>query len=284
MDNVPEFKAYLRSVIDGLGLDADSGEELFQEWYQHLEELLNKYLQDGFNRQEAIKQALRQFGAAEQIRAEWKKSSPGRKAMLGLKETTVWLLCALASSVGPWLFIQATFSLFYLAVTLPVLLICGAVYHILLSRLTVRPPWWLLFVTLGIYGLFLLKSVSLTSLESVFLQLIMLDFSGDGLFTMSGIHLLWAAAVVCRINASPPGQAWKRAIRSSFEFWAMNTAALFLAATELLAGSAEGKVLFLNLVLLYATIQQVIQPHYLIMARSKLKYWFRKALSPDRSL
>lgn len=279
MVNVPEFEAYLRSVIDGLGLDSDDGEELFLEWHQHLEELLNKYLQDGFNRQEAIKQSLRQFGDAEQLQTEWNKSCPGRKALLGLKEITVWLLCALAASVGPWLFIQAPFSLFYLAVTLPVLLSCGAFYHILLSRLTVRPFWWLLLVTLGIYGLFFLKSVSLTSLESVSLQMVMLEFGGDGLFTMSGIHLLWVAAVACRIIASPPGQVWKRALQSSFEFWAMNTAALFLAATDLLAGSAEGKVLFLNLVLLYATIQQIIQPQYLVMARNKLKYWFRKALS-----
>jgi hypothetical protein len=274
----PEFEAYLLTILEGLQLDPDERGELLQEWNQHLHDLFEMYLDQGLSEQEAVKLALRQFGNADELHAEVKKSYPSPKHMMYLKELMIWVLCLIAASVGPWLFIHARYSVSFIIFPLLALVACTLVYHVLITRIA-RQPRWIIPGTLLVYAVFLGLAVRLTSFEFVWNQFTSLTAGGDGLFTMSIIHLTWVAIVASQLITRSTTSAWVSAVRSSFRFWTMNLAALLTAQTELLSDSGEGKVFLLNLFLLYGALHGIIQPQFMVITKSKLQYWVQRVLS-----
>ncbi len=235
-------------------------------------------MDQGFSEQEAIKLVLQQFGDAAKLREEVKRSYPAPRSMMWLKELLIWALCLTAASVGPWLFIDARYSVFFVIFPMLVLLVCAFVFHVLLSRIAC-PPLWMIPGTLLLYAAFLFFVVRLTSLELVWTQFTTLSWSGDGLFTMSIIHLMWAAVVAYRLISSSSSSArMSAAVRSSFEFWMMNLVSLLIVSSGLLSDSGEGNVFILNLFLLYGTLHQVVNPRFMVITKNKLQYWIRRSL------
>lgn len=274
---VKEFERYLLAILEGLELDSVEREELLKEWEQHLNDLLKQYMDQGFHKPEAIKLALQQFGDKAELHAEVKRSYPVPGAAKWLKELLIWMLCLLAASIGPWLFVNARYSLFFVLFPLPVLLACAFFYYGLLTRVVLR-PLWMIAVTVFLYASFLFLAVRLTSLEFVLHQFTALTPSGDGLFTMPGIHLLWIVIVAFHLMNGPAARAWKPLAGASFTFWGLNLAALLIVSSGLLPDSSEGNVIVLNLFLLYGTLHQLIRPRDLITTKNKLHYWIRRAL------
>ncbi|XEC95767.1 permease prefix domain 1-containing protein [Paenibacillus tarimensis] len=277
MAKVAEFEEYLLTILEGLDLEPGERDDLFEEWHQHLTDLMNKFMNRGFSKQEAHTLALQQFGDAADLHAEMKRGFPASRNMVWLKELLIWSLCLIASSIGPWLLINARYSLSFILFPLLVLLACAIFYHVLLSRIP-RRPIWMIPGTLLVYAAFLFISVRLTSAEFVWSLFTSSAWGGTGLFTISTIHLFWIAVVACRLISRPDASPMTSAVRSSFEFWAMNLIAVLLVMTEFLLDSSEGKTFILNIFLLYGTLHQVVQPRFMIITKNKLQYWIQRVL------
>lgn len=205
--------------------------------------------------------------------SEIKKSfhSPFKKHLL--KEIVVWMICLVAASVGPILLINAHYKLYFITWTVVLLAVCYSLYHFVFRRITV--PIILLMGAVIYYGSFVYFLSQRTSLEYFFNSLFSFRLSGDGLFTNAIIHLLWLFLILVTLQKQSASR-WIPVIKSTFEYWAMIMLALFIVNTELLTNSGEGKVMILNVFLLYVFLQEVVDPEFLIKSKNKVKYLLKR--------
>jgi hypothetical protein len=272
MEKVKEFEEYIRTVMSQLPLEPEEREELREEWRQHLTDRMNDLLQQGYARSEAIEQAIRRFGDADTIRSEWMKARPPLRKLRLIRELAVWIACLAAAFVGPALLIRARYDFVFMAWTFVVLLACGAFYHGCIRRIAAPAIWRVLLPVM--YGGFAALLLQHVSLKDAFRQMLQWHPGGDGLFTIPVIHLLWAVLVFDRWS-SRTARSTRRlaALKSSFRYWAMILSALLIVNTGVFSLPAEGKVLALNVFLLYAFLQETIDSTALLRVKNKWKIW-----------
>lgn len=261
---VQEFEDYLNHITDSLGLGQDEKDELKEEWKQHLVDLMSDFIQKGASKSEAIELSIKQFGEIHILQSEVRKSFLNPRKMHLLKESLVWIICLIVASIGPILLINAYYKLYFVTVPLTMLAICYGVYHIAIRRVSSLLVG--IIGTLILYAYFVYFIIKRTSIEYFKSELFSLNLSGEGLFTISMVHLLWLVLCVIR---------WQKVIRASFEYWSMNMIALWVVNSEILTNSGEGKVIILNIFLLYVFLQQVIEPQFLIRSKNKVQFWLK---------
>ena len=265
--------SYLDSITEYLSLDNEEEKELKKEWYQHLEFLMNDFINKGVSRNEAIQLSINQFGEPNMLRTEVNKNFLSPRRLHLLKELFVWSICLIAASIGPVLLINAHYSVFFVSGPLVYLAICYGIYTFVVRKL--YNPYLRIIGMIFCYSYFAYLG-SQISLKHFISELMSLNFGGDGLFTISVIHLLWITMIITHVSSnSLRKQKIFSLIRASFEYWLMLFLAIVIVRTEILTNSGEGKVMILNIFLLYAFLQQVIDPRFLIKSRNIVKYWLK---------
>lgn len=283
MAKIKEFELYLIRLTETLEVDNDEKVELIQEWNQHLNDLFNNYTQKGFPENEAIDLSLKQFGDINFLGEEFKKGFPNPRKMKILKEFYIWLLCLVGSSIGPLLFINAHYSLTFVIIPFIIILICSMFYHLIINRLNASLIWILGIITL--YGSFLFITIQMNSIGYLVSQVTTISFEGNGLFTISSIHILWILFILISITSnSSKVSSFTNILKSTFQFWAMILFALILVKTEILTSSSEAKVFILNIFLLYGFLQQVINPRFVFIAKNKIQYWMKRSYIKNNNL
>src|SRR5690606_14843281 len=117
------------------------------------------------------------------------------------------------------------------------------------------------------YGIFMWNVIPNYSSTMFLEELVTLRLGGDGLATLSIIHLLWVGVLLRYLH-----NGWRGLARISFEYWGMLILAFYLASAEFYMNSGEGRVLLLNVFLLYALFQQLIESEMLVKIKNKIKH------------
>ncbi len=271
LDKVTEFEKYLNLILESLALEKEEKEDLKVEWNQHLIDMMHDFNKQGFSKEDSINLSIKQFGDPNLLQSEVEKSFPNDKKMQLLKEVFVWLICLIAASVGPSLFINAHYRLYFITFPLIVLILCSLLFHIIIKRFT--SP---LIQMLGIPIFYLCivgYIVRNTSFDYFIKRLVSVDLGGEGLFSVAFLHLIWILLIVIRL-LSLSSNKWRSIIKSSFQYWALNVSAVYLVI--MLSDGGETTVLSLNVFLLYGFLHQIVDPRFLLIEKNKIKYWLRK--------
>lgn len=261
-----EFTDYISSLTEAVSIHAEERDELREELEQHLNELMHHYMEQGQTKLEAVKSAMKQFGDPEQLQPEFQKSHIPYWKRFVSKEISVWLICLLAASIGPILLINARYTPIFVAFPVMFLIVCALLYHGVIQRVRQVIVWFVMFVLF--YGTFTWEMVQFHSFEQFMQELVTFRLGGEGFATIFFIHLFWAAALLGYVI-----KGWRALLRTSYEYWAMISIAIFMIKGEWITNSGERKVLLLNTVLLYVFLQQIIESKMLINIKNKLKHW-----------
>lgn len=272
MANIKEFETYLNEIMKSVQLNQVEIADLKEEWNQHLVELMNDFVQKGFSKSEAVELAIKQFGDAQHISSQMEKSYFPFWKIHFLKEILVWMICLVAASVGPILLINAQYQMLFIIGPLILLTICYGMYHGLIRRASSPELWYIMLPIL--YGGFVLLFLKNISIEYFMSQLVTLELNGNGIFTISVIHFMWIGIMI-RALASHTSirNRWIEIVRSSFEYWAMLMISFVIMNSEILTSTGEGKVIIVNVFLLYVFLQKIIEPASLIKSKNQVKYW-----------
>jgi hypothetical protein len=277
---IKEFEDYLNQITESLSLSIDEKNELKEEWLQHLIESKDHFLQKGIIEQEAIQQAMKQFGGVEKLQSELKRSMVSLQRLHFLKELVIWLICLLATIMGPSLLIGAYFQVYFILFPLFLLFCCYVIYHIMIKR-----GKHLIIPILGLpiaYIAYASYYVSRDSWAAFFKNIFNLHwnslFGGYGLFNSPSLHLLWIMMIISILFVQRSNKKkWQSMIRGSYEYWFMIMIAMFIVTKEWLDFSNEMIVILLNVFLLYGLLQQIVVPARIQKSISKLEYFLRKA-------
>lgn len=275
---IREFEDYLTRIVEPLTLGKEEKAELREEWLLHLTDSMNDLMQHGMPEKEAIEHTIKQFGEAELLQAEVKKSYSSSLKRHLLKELLIWGICLIAMSIGPGLLINAHYQLYFIIWPLILLVLCYGIYHVIVKRISF-PALWFVGVLL-FYGTFVYFICQRFSAEYYVQNIISLKWDeltgGDGIFSEPSLHLLWFMIIAFVLTFSKnKKRQWLSVVQSSFEYWAMVMAGLNIVVTETLTNSGEGKVILLNIFLLYGFLQQAIDLDFLVKSMNKVKHWVK---------
>jgi len=274
LSSIKEFNTYLNNITGSLNLEQEEERELQEEWYQHLIDLMDNFIYKGFTENEAIVLAIKQFGEVQVLKSEINKNFLNPRKLQVIKELVVWFICLIAASVGPSLLINAHYSISFSIGPIVLLGICYTIYHFILKGLK---SFFIRAIALPfLYGSFIYFIVSVHSFSYFIDELLSPHLGGDGLFTISMIHLFWIIIISKNLFTTFP---WKQRVLNitqwSFEYWSMVMIAIFIIITELLTNSGEGKTIIGNIFLLYGFLEQLIDPRIFIQSNNKIKYWLK---------
>lgn len=273
-----EFEDYLTRIMEPLALGKEEKADLKEEWLLHLTDSMNHLTRQGMPEKEAIEHSIKQFGEAELLQAEVNKSYSSSLKTHLLKELLIWGICLIAASTGPGLLINAHYHIYFIIWPLILLVLCYGIYHVIVKRISF-PALWFVGVLL-FYGTFVYFVCQRFSSEYYVQNIISLIWDeltgGDGIFRVPTLHLLWLIIIAFVLSFSKnKKRRCLSVVQSSFEYWAMIMAGLFLVVTETLTNSGEGKVILLNIFLLYGFLQQAIELDFLMKSMNKVKHWVK---------
>ena len=90
------FDAYIKSIIDGLGINVEQKNELSDEFRDHLEMIKLEYIEGGLNEEQAEEKSIERFGSSRELSKKISKSfNEFRKAntvIFGIAIILCWLL------------------------------------------------------------------------------------------------------------------------------------------------------------------------------------------------
>ncbi|MBT2645058.1 hypothetical protein J7I80_22820 [Bacillus sp. ISL-41] len=261
-ESIKQFDDYIKRLIQDLQLEDEEKRELEEELTQHLYDHYSSLQKQGLEKTEAVQTVLEQFGDIQMIQTEVNQSYPNAIKSHFLKESVIAILCIVASMIGPMILIGAHFQPYFIFAPLIALTFAYIIHHFIAKRQT---DWKLSVIGIIVIYIFFLQlykrmyGTSL-SLEAYGGHLFTLDWNrltgSSGLFEFATIHMMWyliiAIQFITNNNYIP---VWKRSFNSSFQYWAMLLIGVFLARFQ---SSAEWSVLFVNIFLLYAFLQQSI--------------------------
>lgn len=247
-------------------MNPDEKDELREELEQHLGELMAHFIKKGHTKEEAVKRAVKQFGSPEQLRPEFKKSHiPSWKKRMS-KEILIWIICLVATSIGPFLLINARYTALFVVFPFMFLIVCALLYHGVIQRVR-HPILWIAIFLLS-YGTFTWNMIQFHSFKLFMEELVTFRLGSEGFATLSIFHLLWFGVLLRFLH-----KGWRGMARTSYEYWAMLIIAVYMVRADILTNSGEGKVLLLNTFLLYVFFQQMIESKMVVKIKNKMKHW-----------
>ncbi len=274
LSSIKAFKTYLDQITSSLNLEQEEERELQEEWYQHLVDLMNDFIHKGVPKDESIQLAIQQFGEVPLLKSEINRNFLNPRRLHFMKELIIWFICLVATSIGPSLLIDAHYSIFFSIGTIVLLGICYVIYYFVLKG--IKASYIKALGLLLLYASFIYLVVHENSFMYFISELFSFNLSGDGLFTISIIHLLWMIIIGKHLlTRSFDKQQLLNIIQSSFKYWSMIIIGLFIIVTELLTNSGEGKVIIGNVFLLYGFLEQVIDPKIFIRSNNVIKHWLK---------
>ena len=255
----PRFEEYLNQIVLSVKIDRQEKKQLKREWNQHLFDSLNNLIQRGFSQDEAIEMAIQQFGTPELLKQEIAQIYLLSRKQQRLKELSIWIICLIAASIGPYLLIEAYYSIGFTLTSALALVLYYFVYHKIIKNI---PNLMAYIAILPIYAFWVyafLKLGNEVSLGQYIHNLFSLDWSRltgvDGLFQFPTLHMLWYIIVLINILSPCNKSIIKSITISSFRYW--STLAVGLALAKI-SPSSETTVLVMNVALLYAFLQQIV--------------------------
>lgn len=260
-----EFTDYIKTFTDILPILSIEKKELTEELEQHLEQLMFRFIEQGHTKAEAVKLAMEQFGPPEKLLPEYQKSHISSwKKRLG-KEAFIWFICLAAASLGPALLINAQYTPLFVVAPMLFLIACSLLFHGIIQSVR-RTIWWVPLFLLS-YGIFMWHAIPAYSFNMFLEEFVTLRLGGDGLATLSIIHLLWVSVLLRYLN-----KGWRGLAHVSFEYWTMLILAFYMARAEFFMNSGEGKVLLINVFLLYVFFQHMIESKMFVKVKNKMKH------------
>jgi hypothetical protein len=197
------------------------------------------------------------------------KNHQSAKKLNFLKELLVWLICIVATSIGPSLLISAPYDIAFSIASVILLVICCVSYHFIIKWL--NHTYISIFGLCTLYGYFIYFIVYENSITYFLHQLLVFRLRGDGFFTLSMMHLLWIIVIIKKLVILPLSkQTILNIVQSSFEYWAVIMLSILIIRTEIITNSGEGKVIIGNVFLLYIFLQQFIDTKFFILLKNMI--------------
>lgn len=275
MSSIKEFEQYLDRVTDSMMINEEEKQDVKQEWRIHLHSLFDEYVKKGHSENEAIMLSLEQFGEPSLIESEVKKGFMNHKKSFFLKEMFIWMICLVAVTVGPMLLINAEYSPWFMLGTIVILAICYCIYHFILSKVS-SPIFFMLGAAIS-YSFFVYLVITQSSFEFVLSQFTSFTLSGEGLFTIPMLHIFWVLIIILSWFSNTGSRSIRFVItKSTFRFWTMIAISFAIVVFEILTNSGEGKVILLNVFLLYGFLQEVIHGNFVVRTKNKIGYLIKR--------
>lgn len=277
-ESIKQFDDYIKRLIQDIQVEDEEKRELEVEWTQHLYDHYSSLQKQGLEKSQAIQIVLEQFGDIQMIQTEVNQSYPSAIKSHVQKEVVIAILCLIASMIGPSILIGAHFQPYFVFAPLIALVFAYMIHRFIAKRQTDWKLSVIGLIVIYIFFLQLFKRMYGTSLswEAYGDHLFSLDWNrltgSSGLFEIVTIHMMWYVIIafqfITHYNYNP---VWKRVLNSSFQYWAMLLIGVFLARFQ---SSAELSVLFLNIFLLYAFLQQTISIKGITIFSQKMSRMF----------
>ncbi|MGI6450173.1 MAG: permease prefix domain 1-containing protein [Desulfitobacteriia bacterium] len=257
-ESEPSFAEYLDEILASLPVSFLGKKELKREWQQHLLDSYHTLVREGLPKEEARQLAIRQFGAPELLRQDIAQVYAAAGKEHFFKELLIWIICLTAAAIGPYILIKAQFSFDFILTAGFVLFFFYFIYHKIIK---IIPAIIGYLAVLPLYAFWVYLFLNLENDFSMKLyldNLFTLDWSRltgvDGIFRLPTLHLLWYLIIVVIILSLGKKLILKAVLTASFRYWALLTTGFILAKA---APSSEASVLILNVVLIYAFLQQI---------------------------
>lgn len=271
---IKPFDDYMKKIIEDLQLEIEEKDELEEEWKQHLYDHFESLVKQNIEEEKAVQTVLEQFGEIALLQEEVNRTYPSSKKIHIQKEITIGIIAFIASIIGPGLLIGAHFQSYFVIAPIQALMVAYLVYRFLIKQ---QKNWILSLIGFGLIYVFflqLLPKIMGTSLtfaifvnEIFSFQLERLTGS-NGLFEFVTLHMMWYVIIAFQFisnkNFIP---VWQRVINASFHYWAMLLIGVMVARFQ---SSAEWRVLYLNVFLLYAFLQQTISIKGIMIFKEKV--------------
>lgn len=272
--SIKEFDSYIKKITKELQLDQIEKKELEEEWKQHLYDHYDSLRGNHVDEKEAIQTVIDQFGPVEMLQEEVNQSYPSSMKNHLFKEVLIGIICIIASVIGPGLLIGAYFQPYFIFVPIQALVVAYFIHRFIIKKQT----YWLFSVIgfIPIYVIFLqflaqMYGTSLT-LELYLSEIFSLDWNRlaglNGLYEFPTLHMFWYIILLVQlVSGNNYVSVWKRICNATFQYWAMLLFALVIARFQ---SSAEWSVISMNVILLYAFLQQVISNQQLIQWKERI--------------
>ncbi|MRG85983.1 permease prefix domain 1-containing protein [Salinibacillus xinjiangensis] len=278
--SIREFDIYIKNITKELQLDEIEKKELEEEWRQHLYDHYHSLRLENVDEKEAIQAVIDQFGPVEMLQKEVNETYPSSMKNHVFKEVLIGMICIIASVIGPGLLIGAYFQPYFIFAPIQALVAAYVIYRFIIKKQT----YWLFSIIgfIPIYIIFLqfiaqMYGTPLT-LELYLSEIFSLDWNRlaglNGLFEFPTLHMFWYIILLtqlCRNNSYL--SVWKRMCNATFHYWAMLFIALVFARFQ---SSAEWSVISMNVILLYAFLQQLISSQQFMQWKDAINRWVAK--------
>ncbi|WLD92629.1 permease prefix domain 1-containing protein [Alkalihalobacillus sp. AL-G] len=268
-DSIKEFNDYIKTLTADLHLENEEKMELEEEWIQHLYDHYESLRRQYVIEEEAVRTAIDQFGEIQMLQDEVNQTYPSAVKQHAQKEITIGIVCLVATLIGPAILIGARPYVPFLP-----LMFAYFIYRFVISQQKNAILSIVGFAAIyGCFFQFLPKIINSPLTFDLYIdQLFSLEWNQltgpDGLFQFVTLHMMWYVILIKQLldrkNYSP---LWKRMSNVSFQYWAMLLVGLFLARFQ---SSGEMGVLFLNVFLLYAFLQQIVSVQEFKLWKEKL--------------
>ncbi|MFT4415615.1 hypothetical protein ACLM5H_17300 [Fredinandcohnia humi] len=275
---IKEIEEYITKLLDNVHLVGDEKREIETEWKQHLYDHYDALRKQGAQKGEAIQTVIQQFGTIPLLQQEINQTYPSSIKNHIYKEIIIAIICIAASIVGPGLLIGAYFQAYF--VTTPILALLFA--HFIYRYIVKKQTYWL-FSIIGlalIYALFIQLFQSIIgndwNMNTYITNLFSLNWSDltgeNGIFEFTTVHMMWyviiAMQIISKNNFFP---IWQKVCNASFHFWSMLLIGIMLARFQ---SSAEWAMIYLNVFLLYAFLQQVVSMNLVLVCKERMNRMF----------
>ncbi|MFZ3580069.1 permease prefix domain 1-containing protein [Virgibacillus sp. DJP39] len=272
--SIKEFDSYIKKITKELRLDEIEKKELVEEWKQHLYDHYDSLLRDNVDEKEAIQAVIDQFGPIEMLQEEVNQTYPGSMKNHLIKEVIIGIICIIASVIGPGLLIGAYFQPYFILAPIQALVVAYIIHRFIIKKQT----YWMFSVIgfIPIYVIFLqflaqMYGAPLT-LELYLSEIFSLDWDRlaglNGLYEFPTLHMFWYIILLAQlVGGNNYVPVWKRMCNATFHYWSMLLIALVIARFQ---SSAEWSVISMNVILLYAFLQQVISNQQFIQWKERI--------------
>jgi hypothetical protein len=274
--SIKEFDQYLERLLSNIQLDKEEKEELGEEWKQHLYDHYHSLRKKGIDEVTAIQTSIEHFGEIEMLQQEVNNTYPNAITSHVQREVLIGVIILIASIIGPSILIEAHFRAYFIIAPIQALILAYIIYRFVIKKQT----YWVLslvgFAASYIFFIQMLPQIygSRLTLDFYASHLFSLEWDrltgSNGLFEFVTIHMLWYVIITIQFfSRDTYTYIWKKICHASFQYWTMLLIAVFFARFQ---SSAEWGVLFLNVFLLYAFLQQTISIQALLIYKEKVRH------------
>lgn len=232
-DHVEIIEDYIGKLVTRLTIRLQDKRDVEEEYRQHLYESYYGRLESGLSQRHAAEETLRQFGGVAHLKDEINRSYGPAVQHFLLQEGFVWIMILISAMLGPYIINNSSSQLELIICPIVYMTLACLFYHLIINKLQGLIIPLLLSILAYVYAMYRLFQATDLLIGTPFIE-------------CGIIHGFWLIMCVSQRH---------NVIKVSFSYWT------FVGIALLFSGwlpSAESKVIFLHVMVLYGFLQQLI--------------------------